>query len=181
VRQRQERSRPATASGGQCWSSRPSRPAEPAGRANWPVRRLVHSSRLLRGNVRHPHICAPGTEEKLTLRRLREGAPGGPKLAPVPKLPSPLLTTIGLAGGFAVARATKNRPLGGVVWATSGLLCIPAWRKAGLWPGLLLGATYAGALGGSHPLAKRVGAWPSVAIVSASMAALGWALSERSS
>jgi hypothetical protein len=107
--------------------------------------------------------------------------PGVPKLAPVPNLPSPLLTTIGLAGGFAVARATKNRPLGGVVWASSGLLCIPAWRKAGLWPGLLLGATYAGALGGSHPLAKRVGAWPSVAIVSASMAALGWALSERNS
>ena len=75
----------------------------------------------------------------------------------MPKLPSPLLTTIGLAGGFAVARATKNRPLGGVVWASSGLLCIPAWRKAGLWPGVLLGATYAGALGGSHPLAKRVG------------------------
>ncbi len=122
-----------------------------------------------------------GTEEKRPLRWLREGALGVPKLAPVLKLPSPLLTTIVLAGGFAVARATKNRPLGGVVWASSGLLCIPAWRKAGLWPGLLLGATYAGALGGSHPLAKRVGAWPSVAIVSASMAALGWALSERTS
>ena len=122
-----------------------------------------------------------GTEEKPALGWLREGALGVPKLSPVLKLPSPLLTTIGLAGGFAVARATKNRPLGGVVWASSGLLCIPAWRKAGLWPGLLLGATYAGALGGSHPLAKRLGAWPSVAIVSASMAALGWALSERTS
>jgi hypothetical protein len=92
---------------------------------------------------------------------------------------APLFTTVGLAGGFAVARATHNRPLGGAVWAASGLLCIPAWRRAGLWRGAVLGATYAAALGGSHPLAKRVGAWPSVAIVSAAMAGLGWALSER--
>lgn len=99
----------------------------------------------------------------------------------MPKLPSPLLTTVGLAGGFAVARATRNRPLGGAVWATAGLLCVPSWRKAGLWRSLLLGVTYAGALGGSHPLAKRVGAWPSVAIVSASTATLSWALSERGS
>ena len=97
----------------------------------------------------------------------------------MPKLPSPLVTTIGLAGGFAAARATQNRPLGGVVWATAGLLCVPGWRKAGPWRALLLSAAYAGAMGGSHPLAKRVGAWPSVAIVSASMAALGWALSGR--
>ena len=99
----------------------------------------------------------------------------------VPKLPSPLLTTIGLVGGFAAARATGNRPLGGVVWASAGLLCLPGWRKAGPWRALLLGASYAGAMGGSHPLAKRVGAWPSVAIVSSSMAALGWALSGRGS
>jgi hypothetical protein len=99
----------------------------------------------------------------------------------VPKLPSPLLTTAGLAGGFAVARATHNRPLGGVVWAVSGLLCAPSWRRAGLWPGLALGAAYAAALGGSHPLAKRVGPWPSVAIMSAGMAGLSWALSERAS
>jgi hypothetical protein len=97
----------------------------------------------------------------------------------VPRLPSPLLTTVGLAGGFAVARVTKNRPLGGAVWAASGLLCVPTWRRAGLWRGLLLGTTYAAALGGSHPLAKRTGPWPSVAIVSAGMAGLGWALSER--
>ena len=99
----------------------------------------------------------------------------------VPKLPTPLLTTVGLAGGFAVARATHNRPLGGAVWAVAGLLCLPSWRAAGAWRGALQGVTYAGALGGSHPLAKRVGAWPSVAIVSASTAAIGWAMSERSS
>ena len=99
----------------------------------------------------------------------------------VAKLRSPWLTTIGLAGGFGVARATRNRPLGGAVWALAGALCIPDWRRAGPWRGLLLGATYAGALGGSHPLAKRVGAWPSVAVVSASTAALNWFLSTRGS
>ncbi len=98
----------------------------------------------------------------------------------VPKLRSPWLTTIGLAGGFAVARATHNRPLGGAVWALAGPWH-PGLAKSGPWRGLLLGATYAGALGGSHPLAKRVGAWPSVAAVSASTAALNWFLSARGS
>jgi hypothetical protein len=58
----------------------------------------------------------------------------------VRELPSPLLTTVGLAGGFAVARATRNRPLGGAVWVTAGLLCIPSWRKAGLRRSLLAGS-----------------------------------------
>jgi hypothetical protein len=43
----------------------------------------------------------------------------------------------------------------------------------------MLSVSYAGAMGGSHPLAKKVGVWPSVAMVSAGMAALAWAVADR--
>ena len=90
-----------------------------------------------------------------------------------------MLTVLGLAGGFAVARKTGNRPLGGLVWAGAGLACAPAWRRAGRTSALVLAATYAGALAGSHPLAKKVGAWPSVGLVSMGMSGLAWAMADR--
>jgi hypothetical protein len=93
---------------------------------------------------------------------------------------SSLLTTLGLVGGFALARATKKRPLGGALWAVAGLACAPRWRRAGPARAALLGASYAGAMGGSHPLAKKVGAWPAVAMAAAGMAVLAWALADRS-
>lgn len=96
------------------------------------------------------------------------------------RVPTSALVVAGLAGGFAVARATHNRPLGGAVWAAAGALCLPRWLRAGRLEAGLLAAGYAGALGGSHPLAKRVGAWPSVALVSASMAGLSWVMADRS-
>ncbi|MER7012955.1 hypothetical protein ABT324_16170 [Saccharopolyspora sp. NPDC000359] len=78
-------------------------------------------------------------------------------------IPSSLLTSAGLIGGFAVARATKHRHWGGVVAAGAGLAAVEACRRrAGVAPALALGATYAAALTGSHPLAKKIGAWPSV-------------------
>jgi hypothetical protein len=89
------------------------------------------------------------------------------------------LSALGLAGGFAVARRTGNRPLGGLVWAGAGLACAPSWRRAGTVPAVTLAVAYVGALAGSHPLAKKVGAWPSVALVSAGMAALAWAVADR--
>lgn len=93
--------------------------------------------------------------------------------------PTSLLTTAGLAGGFAIARATRKRPLGGVIWALAGACCLPRWRKAGWLRASLLGATYTGALGGSHPLAKKVGGWPAVAIVSAVTGVLATLLADR--
>lgn len=94
-------------------------------------------------------------------------------------LRSSLLSALGLVGGFATARATHNRPLGGVIWALAGVACVPSWRRAGPVRAALLGAGYAGALGGSHPLAKKVGAWPSVVIVSGLMAGLSWLLADH--
>ncbi|MCW3845430.1 hypothetical protein ONA70_35745 [Micromonospora yasonensis] len=40
-------------------------------------------------------------------------------------------------------------------------------------------ATYVGAFGLSHPLAKRIGAWPSVLAVSALTAAASYAVADR--
>jgi hypothetical protein len=85
-----------------------------------------------------------------------------------------------LIGGFAAARYTHNRKVGGAIWAAAGLACGPAWRKAGTAKATALGASYAAAMGGSHPLAKKIGAWPSVFVVSAVMSVLGWALADRS-
>ena len=88
------------------------------------------------------------------------------------KLRSWVLAAGGLTGGFALARKTGNRPVGGAVWLLAGALCLPTWLKAGPYRTVFLSASYAGALGGSHPLARKVGAWPAVGIVSAAMASL---------
>lgn len=87
-------------------------------------------------------------------------------------IPVHIVTTAGLAGGFAVAQATSNRALGGVVFAVAGAWSAREWaRMAGPATAGALTALYAGAMGGSHPLAKQVGAWPSVAVVCAAVAA----------
>ncbi len=45
--------------------------------------------------------------------------------------------------------------------------------------GVLLG-TYLGAFGVSHPLAKKLGAWPSVLTVTAAASGAAYALADRS-
>lgn len=68
----------------------------------------------------------------------------------------------GLVGGFATARYSGRRELGGVVLAAAGVYCANQWRSRGpaVTAGLL--GTYLAAFGLSHPLAKKIGAWPSV-------------------
>ncbi|MEO9329352.1 hypothetical protein [Gordonia aurantiaca] len=78
------------------------------------------------------------------------------------------VVAIGLVGGFAAARYSGRRELGGAVLAAAGAWSARQWvRKKGpaVAGGLL--ATYLAAFGGSHPLAKKIGAWPSVAAVTA--------------
>lgn len=89
--------------------------------------------------------------------------------APLPlRARAAALTVAGLVGGFAVARRTGNRRLGGALFAAAGAAAARHWYKAGGWPVVAVSSVvYAGAMGGSHPLAKRIGAWPSVAAVSA--------------
>jgi hypothetical protein len=86
----------------------------------------------------------------------------------------------GLVGGFAVARYSGRRELGGVVLAAAGAWCGRSWlRSSGPATAGLLGAAYLAAFGASHPLAKKVGAWPSVAIVTAGAAGAAHLVADR--
>ncbi|HVX32297.1 MAG TPA: hypothetical protein VHA80_04075 [Solirubrobacterales bacterium] len=91
---------------------------------------------------------------------------------------APVVAT-GLIGGFAIARASGRRELGGLFLAACGVWSARRWNRVG-GPGLAvgLGLTYAAAFGASHPLAKKIGAWPSVFAVTA-VAAGAAALADR--
>jgi hypothetical protein len=88
-----------------------------------------------------------------------------------------VITAAGLTGGYATARKTGNRQLGGVVLGAAGLVAFSRWKKnAGLGRALLLTGAYVGAFGASHPLAKKIGSWESVAAVTAADSALSFLL-----
>ena len=95
-------------------------------------------------------------------------------------VPTSLLTAGSLVGGWQAARRTGVRPLGGVVLAAGGVLAARSWARttSPAVTAVLLGA-YVGAFGASHPLAKRIGPWPSVLVVSAATAAASHLLADR--
>jgi hypothetical protein len=98
----------------------------------------------------------------------------------VPDLPTAPVVAASLVGGYLVARETGIRPLGGVVLATGGVLAARTWyRRGGPGPAVALTAVYLGAFGASHPLAKRIGAWPAVATAAGVAAGTAWAASDR--
>jgi hypothetical protein len=83
----------------------------------------------------------------------------------------------GLVGGYAVARWTGRRELGGAALAAAGAVAARQWRRAaGPVPAAALTGAYVAAFAGSHPLAKRVGAWPAVLTVAGGVAAASWAV-----
>jgi hypothetical protein len=86
----------------------------------------------------------------------------------------------GLVGGYAIARFSGRRELGGLFLAACGIWSARQWnRRGGPRLAIGLGLTYAGAFGASHPLAKRIGAWPSVAVVTTAAAGATAALADR--
>jgi hypothetical protein len=86
--------------------------------------------------------------------------------------PPSAVAALGLVGGFLVARRTGRRDLGGALFAAAGAWCAREWyRTSGPVAMVGLSALYAAAMGGSHPLAKKAGAWPSVVAVAAVTAA----------
>ncbi|MDO5052222.1 MAG: hypothetical protein Q4E05_04945 [Pseudoclavibacter sp.] len=90
------------------------------------------------------------------------------------------VTALGLIGGYLTARQTGVRWLGGVLLAAAGAYAGRSWlAKRG--PGVAggLAALYLGAFGASHPLAKRIGAWPSVLAVAAAVAGASHLLVDR--
>jgi hypothetical protein len=84
-----------------------------------------------------------------------------------------------LALGFAVAQATGVRPLGGVVLVLGAAWCALRWReKAGTARAAGLVLLYVAAFAASHLLADPIGAWPSVALVAAVVAAGSYAVAD---
>ena len=95
-------------------------------------------------------------------------------------LPTAAITAGSLIGGWQVARSTGNRPLGGAVLAAGGVLAGRQWaHRTGPATTAALVATYLGAFGLSHPLARRIGSWPSVLAVSAVTAAASYLAADR--
>ncbi|MBL1080429.1 hypothetical protein JK359_00290 [Streptomyces actinomycinicus] len=96
------------------------------------------------------------------------------------RVPSAVVAGAGLVGGYGVARWTKKRQLGGVVLAAAGAAAAQQWRKqAGGKAAGALTAAYVAAFAGSHPLSKKVGAWPSVLGVAGAVALASWAVADR--
>jgi hypothetical protein len=98
----------------------------------------------------------------------------------MPPIPTAPVAASGLIGGFAAGRYLHRRDLAGVVSAAALAWCLPAWRGAAGTPAAAgLAAVYVGGLGASHPLAKKIGAWPSVLAVSAVSAGAAAAVDGR--
>ena len=96
------------------------------------------------------------------------------------RLPSAAVVAGGLIGGYAVARLTTVRALGGVVLLAGGALAGRTWyTSAGPVTTAELSVLYLAGFGLSHPLAKKIGAWPSVFGMAAVNAAASWALVDR--
>lgn len=100
-------------------------------------------------------------------------------MTPVSSTPTAPLVASGLIGGYAAARHAGRSDLATVVFCAAGAVCTRSWlRSSGRRvTGILLG-TYLFAFWVSHPLAKRIGGWPSVLAVSAAAAAVTASLAE---
>ncbi|WP_327156130.1 hypothetical protein OHU45_20135 [Streptomyces tubercidicus] len=91
------------------------------------------------------------------------------------RVPTAAVAATGLVAGYAVARWSKKRPLGGVVLAAAGAVAAREWqRKAGNVTAAALSGVYVAAFVGSHPLAKKIGAWPSVFTVAGGVTLASW-------
>jgi hypothetical protein len=98
----------------------------------------------------------------------------------VARIPTAAVAASGLIGGFGVARLTKRRPLGGVALAAAGAVAARQWQQqAGTTTAAALTGLYTAAFVGSHPLAKKLGAWPSVFTVSGVVALASYVAADR--
>ncbi|WP_443466698.1 hypothetical protein [Glutamicibacter ardleyensis] len=89
------------------------------------------------------------------------------------RLASTAIAVTGLTGGYATGRITEKRPLAAVVLAVAGTGAFLLWKKdAGTVKATALVTTYLVAFGASHPLSKKIGAWPAVNSVTAAVGVL---------
>ncbi|MFH8567856.1 hypothetical protein [Streptomyces sp. NPDC017993] len=95
-------------------------------------------------------------------------------------VPTSVVAASGLVAGYGLARWTKKRPLGGVALAAAGVVAARGWQqKAGGATAAALSGAYVAAFAGSHPLAKKIGAWPSVFAVAGGVALASWVAVDR--
>lgn len=72
------------------------------------------------------------------------------------KVPAAVVAAGGLVGGYAVARWTRKRPLGGAVLAAAGVVAARDWQQAaGTKTAVGLTGAYVAAFAGSHPWPRR--------------------------
>jgi hypothetical protein len=101
------------------------------------------------------------------------------QLKPAETVSTAPLAALGLIGGYLIARESGIRPLGGVLLGAAGVYAGRTWlakREPGVTAAL--SAIYVLGFGLSHPLAKKIGAWPAVLSVTAVSAGASWALSD---
>lgn len=102
------------------------------------------------------------------------------KLKPADTVSTAPLTALGLIGGYLAASETGIRPLGGVLLGAAGAYAGRTWlAKTSPAVAAALSTIYLLGFGLSHPLAKKIGAWPSVLTVTAVSAGASWALVDR--
>ncbi|GAA1433144.1 hypothetical protein GCM10009616_24450 [Microlunatus lacustris] len=102
------------------------------------------------------------------------------QLSPASSVSTAPVVALGLLGGYLTARETGIRPLGGVVLGAAGVFAGRTWlAKGGPAVTAALAAVYLLGFGASHPLARKIGAWPSVLVVTAVSAGASWALVDR--
>lgn len=100
-------------------------------------------------------------------------------LKPAEQVRTAPVVAVGLIGGWLTARETGIRPLGGALLAAAGLWAGRTWlARTGPVTTAVLGTAYAAGFGLSHPLAKKIGAWPAVLTVTAVSAGAAALLSD---
>ena len=89
------------------------------------------------------------------------------------------IAAAGLITGYAVAVASGSRPLGGLVLAACGLLCIAVWmHRDGRRTAATLTIAGLAAFALSHVIGLVIGPWPAVLIVAAGIGTLCWSVSD---
>jgi len=97
----------------------------------------------------------------------------------ISSIPTAPIAATGLIGGYGVAVASGSRPLGGLVLACCGLICIWVWsRRDGRRTTVQLTVAGLIAFALSHVLALAIGAWPAVLLAAAVTAGLCWRFSD---
>lgn len=101
-------------------------------------------------------------------------------MAKTPPEPTAGLVVAGMLGGYLTGRITKQRPLAGLVLGACGIAAGKRWRRSsGPGTSALLSTIYVGAFGLSHPLAKKLGAWPAVLVSTAVAAGAARVLNDK--